>query len=119
MFEAIYISPSCKQAVNFVNCLADKLKQRGISRFDIDHKNIRIKSNNFIVSAVDIFRGKLGLSHHMTEYYIDKVSNTIFPIGCEKTRALERLKDLKRTFREETKKISEEELIEILKEVSK
>lgn len=27
MFEVIYISPSCKQAVNFIDNLAAKLKQ--------------------------------------------------------------------------------------------
>lgn len=118
MFEIIYISPSCKQAVNFINGLAVKLKQRGIDGFDIDRKNIQLKSNKFIVSAVDIFSRKLGLSHHMTEYYIDMVSTAEFPRNCTKTCALERLKDLKCTFREGTKEISEEELIEILTEKS-
>lgn len=117
MFEAIYISPSCKQAVNFINDLAIELKQHGIDSFDMDYKNIQLKSDKFIVSAVDIFGGKLGLSHHMTEYYIDMVSDCVFPRNCMKTRALERLKELKCTFREGTKQISEEELIEILTEV--
>ena len=118
MLEVIYISPSCKQAVNFIDNLAVELKQRGVGGFDIDHKNIQLKSDKFIVSAVDIFGGKLGLSHHMTEYYIDMVSDTVFPRNCTKTCASERLKDLKCTFREGTKKISEEELIEILTEAS-
>lgn len=118
MFEVIYISPSCKQSVNFINDLAIKLKQRGIDRFYIDRKNIQLKSDKFIVSAVNIFGGKLGLSHHMTEYYIDMVSDSVFPRCNGKTCALERLKELKCTFREGTKKISEEELIEILTEVS-
>lgn len=118
MFEAIYISPSCKQAVNFINDLAVKLKQRGIDGFDIDRKNIQLKSEKFIVSAVDIFGGKLGLSHEMTEYYIDMVSGCVFPRNCTKTCALERMKELKCTFREGTKEISEEELVGILTEVS-
>jgi len=54
MFEIIYISTSCKQAVNFINDLAVKLKQRGIDSFDIDCKNIQLKSDKFIVSAVSI-----------------------------------------------------------------
>lgn len=54
----------------------------------------------------------------MTEYYIDMVSDSVFPRNCTKTCALERLKELKRTFREGTKKISEGELIDILTEVS-
>lgn len=111
MFEVIYISPSCKQAVNFINDLAIKLKQRGIGGFDIDRKNIQLKSDKFVVSAVNIFGNNLGLSHHMTEYYIDAVSDTAFPRNCTKACALEKLKDLKCTFREGTKKISEEELI--------
>lgn len=117
MFEVIYISPSCKQAVNFINDLAIKLKDNGIGGFEIDHKNIQLKSDEFVVSAVDIFGGKLGLSHHMTEYYIDMVSDSVFSRNCMKTRAFERLKELKCTFREGAKQISEEELIEILTEV--
>lgn len=118
MFEVIYIAPSYKQAVNFIKDLAVKLKQYGIGSFDIDHKNIQLKSDKFIVSAIDIFGGKLGLSHHMTKYYIDMVSDSVFPRNCMKTRAFERLKELKCTFREGAKRISEEELIEILTEVS-
>lgn len=118
MLEIIYISPSCKQAANFINDLAIRLKERGIDDFDIDRKNIQLKSDKFIVSAVDIFGGKLGLSHHMTEYYIDMVSDCVFPRNCTKTCAIERLKELKCTFRENTKEISEKELIEILTEVS-
>lgn len=118
MFGVIYISPSCKQAVNFLNDLAIKLKQRRIDGFEIDHKNIQLKSDKFIVPAVDIFDGKLGLSHHMTKYYIDMASDYTFPRNCTKTCALERMKELKYTFREGTKEISEEELIEILTEVS-
>ncbi len=38
MFEVIYISQTCKQAVNFINDLAIKLKQRGIDNVDIDRK---------------------------------------------------------------------------------
>lgn len=118
MFEVIYISPSCKQAVNFIDDLAIKLKQHGIGSFEIDCKNIQIKSDKFIVSAVDIFSGKLGLSHHMVKYYIDMVSNTVLPRHNGKMLALERLRELKCAFRDGIKQISEEELIEILTEVS-
>ena len=117
MFEVIYISPSCKQAVNFINDLAAKLKQRGIGGFDIDRKNIQLKSDKFIVSAVDIFSGKLGLIHHMTKYYIDMVSISTSTRYVGRSYALERLRKLKCTFREGTKEISEEELIGILTEV--
>ena len=102
----------------FIDDLAFKLKQHGIGDFDIDHRNIQLKSDKIIVSAVSISGNNLGLSHHMTEYYIDMVSNTAFPRRNGKMLAHERLKDLKRTFREGTKQISEEELIEILMEVS-
>lgn len=117
MFEVIYISPSCKQAVNFIKDLAEKLDGFGIDNIQIDHKNIQLKTDKFIVSAVDTFGGKLGLSHHMTEYYIDKVSYTAFPRHCGKSHALERLRELKCTLKENTKEISEEELIEVLTEV--
>ncbi len=118
MFEVIYISPSCKQAVNFINDLAIELKQHGIDSFDMDYKNIQLKSDKFIVSAVSIFGNNLGLSNHMVEYYIDVVSHSVFPRCNGKTCALERLKELKCTFTEGAKQISEEELIEILMEVS-
>lgn len=118
MFEVIYISPSCKQAANFINDLAVKLKQRGIGGFEIYHKNIQLKSDKFIVSSVDIFGRNLGLSHCMVKYYIDMVSNTVFPRCNGKMLAHERLRELKCTFRENTKQVSEEELIEILTEVS-
>lgn len=113
MFEVIYISPSCRQAVNFIDELAIKLKQRGIGGFDIDHKNIQLKSDKFIVSAVDIWVNNLGRSYHLTEYFIDKVSYREFSSKCE----YEKLKYLKSRFREDTKEISEKELIEILKGV--
>lgn len=118
MVHVIYISPSCKQAVNFIDDLAIKLKQRGIGGFDIDRKNVQLKSDKFIVLAVDIFGRNLGLSHHMVKYYIDMASNTVFPRCNGKMLAHERLRELKCTFRENTKQISEEELIEILTEVS-
>lgn len=118
MFEVIYISPSCKQSKNFIYDLAEKLKKNRVSNFEVDMKRLQIKSYKFIVSAVDIFGENLGLSHHMTEYYIDMVSNTTFPRHCGKSYAFERLKELKRSFKEGTKEISEEELIEILTEVS-
>lgn len=118
MFEVIYISPSCKQAVHFIDDLAIKLKQRGIGGFNIDHKNIRLKLDKFIVSAVDIFGGNLGLSHHMVKYYIDMVSESDFPCERDKENAMELLKCLHCSFREDAKEISEKELIEILTEVS-
>lgn len=118
MFEVIYISPSCKQAVNFINDLAEKLKSYEIKKIEINRKNIQLKTDKFIVLAVDIFGGKLGLSHHMTEYCIDKVSDAEFPNIYMSENALSRLKNLKCTFREGIKEISEEELIDVLTEVS-
>lgn len=117
MFEIIYISPSCKQAVNFIYDLVEKLKQNGVSNFETDMKRLRIKSDKFIVSAIDIFSGKLGVIHHMTEYYIDKVSGADYPNKHAKENALGLLKHLKCTFRDGTKEISWEELIEILMEI--
>lgn len=117
MFEIIYISPSCKQAANFTNDLAIKLKQCGIGGFDIDRENIQLKSDKFVVSAVSIFGNNLGFSHHMVKYYIDKAANADYT--CERAREndMETLKCLRCSFREDTKEISEEELIDILMEV--
>lgn len=116
MFEVIYISPSCKQAIEFIERLILDLRKREICDIEIDRDNLRLKSDKFIVSAVYIEGGNLGISHHMTEYYIDKVSGVDYPSKRIQEKAQERLKDLKCRFREGTKEISDGELIEILKE---
>lgn len=118
MFEAIYISLSCKQAVNFINDLAIKLKQRGIDNVDIDRKNIQLKSDKFIVSAVDIWGTNLGRDYRFVKYYIDRIFVSDYSNECEIRNALAKWRELKCRFRSETKEISEEELIEILTEVS-
>lgn len=117
MFEVICISPSCKQAAEFIDHLMWDLRKRGIYDIEIDPQRMQLKTDKFIVSAIDIFGGKLGLSHHMTEYYIDKISDAEFPNIYMRENAIRRLRNLKSTFREGTKEISEEKLIEILKEV--
>lgn len=118
MFEVIYISPSCKQSKNFIYDLAEKLRQNGISNFEVDIKRLQIKSDKFIVSAVDIWGANLGRYHRFTKYYIDKVSISEYPSIRTRENAISKLKELKCRFRENTKEISEEELIEILTEVS-
>lgn len=118
MFEVIYISPSCKQAERFIIDLAEKLKSLGIDDFELEQKNLRLKTGNVIVSAVDIWGGQLGRSHHMTEYYMDKVSDADYPNERVREIAQQRLKSLKCSFRDGTKGILEEELIGILTEVS-
>lgn len=117
MFEVIYISPSCKQAVKFIQDLAIKLKQHGIGGFDIDRKNIQIKSDKFIVSAVDIWGTNLGRDCRRVKYYIDEAE----PTSLEMWKIVEKInylvRDIKMRFPKETKQISEEELIKILTEV--
>lgn len=117
MFEIIYISPSCKQAVNFIDNLSIKLKQHGIDSFDIDHKNIQLKSDKFIVSAVDIWGTNLGRDCRFVKYYIDRIFVSDYSNERAIRNALARWRELKCRFRSETKEISEEELIEILTEV--
>lgn len=117
MFEAIYISPSCKQAVNFINDLAIKLKQRGIDNVDMDCKNIQLKSEKFIVSAVSINSSNLWRSYCRTKYYIDTVSIDQYETLEQWAFAHDTLRELERRFYIDTKQISEEELIEILTEV--
>lgn len=118
MFEVIYISPSCKLAVKFIQDLAVKLKQSGIGGFDIDRKNIRLKADKFIVSAVSINGSNLWRSYHDTKYYIDDVSLAQYETNEQWRWAREILRELKSKFYQGTKQISEEELIEILTEVS-
>lgn len=118
MFEVIYISPSYKQAVNFIDELAIKLKQNGICGFDIDRKNLQIKADKFIVSAVRINGSNLWRSYHHTKYYIDDVSLAQYETHEQWRWAREILRELKSEFYQDTKQISEEELIEILTEVS-
>lgn len=118
MLEVIYISPSCKQAEDFIYGLAENLKQSGISNFETNMRRLYIRSNKFIVSVVNIFGGLLGVNSHITKYYIDKISDAYYQKESIEGKALMRLKTLKRSFREGMKEISEEELIEILTEVS-
>lgn len=117
MFEVIYISPSCNQALGFIYAVAVRLKEIGIIDFTIDRENIQLKTDKFIVSAVSITGGCLGVSIYPVKYYIDKATKADYP--CERAResAMERIKCLRCRFREDTKEILEEELIEILREV--
>lgn len=116
MFEVIYISPSCKQAVNFINDLAIKLKENEICGFYIDYKNLRIKSDKFIVSAVDIWGGMPGRWFSKAKYYIDDIRIEEYKDERTAESAAGKLQYLKSGFREGTKQISEKELIEILME---
>ena len=117
MVHVIYISPSCKQAVNFINDLAIKLKQCGIDSFDMDYKNIQLKSEKFIVSAVSINSSNLWRSYGRTKYYIDTVSIAQYETFAQWAFAHDTLRELERSFYIDTKQISEEELIEILTKV--
>ena len=117
MFEVIYISPSCKRAVNFINDLAEKLESFGIENINIDRKNIQLKTDKFIVSAVDIWGTNLGRDCRFVKYFIDKISVSDYPNERAIENALARWRELKCRFREGTKEISEEELIEILMEI--
>lgn len=116
MLEVIYISPSCKQAVNFIDDLSIKLKQHGIGGFDIDHRNAQIKSDKFIVSTACIGMSPRP-SYYGVKYYIDEFSNGYIPPNCSFERLYEWVEHLKCRFRPDAKEISEEELIEILTEV--
>lgn len=117
MFEVIYISPSCKQAMGFINALAVRLKEIGIIDFKIDREHLQLKTDKFIVSAMSINGNLLGASRYHVKYYIDEATLAEYP--CEEARynAMEKLNCLRCRFREDTREISEEELIGILKEV--
>lgn len=116
MLEVLYISPSCKQAMDFIVDLANKLESTGIDGRNIDYENICLKTDKFIVSAVSICNSCLYVSREGVKYYIDMVSGENFLVPEQRDHATERLKCLRCCFREDTKEISEEELIEILKE---
>lgn len=118
MFEVIYISPSCKQSVNFIYDLVEKIKQNGISNFEFDMKRLQIKSDKFIVSVVDVFGRNIGRSYSLTKYYIDKAEPTTFEMWKIVEKINRAVKDIKTRFPSGAKEISEEELIEILTEVS-
>lgn len=118
MIEVIYISPNCKLAAKFIQDLEVKLKHRGIGGFEIDYKNLRIKSDKFIVSAVSINGSNIWRSYHDTKYYIDEARLSQYETHEQWRWAHEILRELKSKFYHGTKEISEEELIEILTEVS-
>lgn len=114
MFEVIYISPSYKQAGEFIDKLMWELRKHDIYDAEINRERLQIKTDKFIVSTINIFGGNLGASWYYVKYYIDKVSDTKFPYEKSKENALESLKYLRCRFRESTKEISEEELIDVL-----
>lgn len=117
MFEVIYISPSCKQAAEFIDRLMWELRKCDIYNAEIDKRYLRLKTDKFIVSAVGINGNLLGVSRHHIKYYIDEATFAEYP--CEEARynAMEKLNCLRCRFREGTREISEEELIEIMREV--
>lgn len=118
MFEVICISPSCKQAAEFIDRLMWELRKHDIYNAEIDREHLRLNTDRFIVSAVSIFGNNLGFSHYMVEYYIDNITGAEFLCERAEDNAMENLKCLRCSFREDTKEISEGELIEILTEVS-
>lgn len=115
MFEVLYISPSCKQAAEFIDRLMWNLRKCGIYEIEIDRRKLQLRTDKFTVSAIDIYSGLFAISHYMVKYYIDKVTETDFPCEKAKENALEKLKCLKCCFREDTREISEEELIGVLR----
>lgn len=116
MFEVIYISPSCKQAKNFIYDFTEKLRQIGISKFEVDMKRLQIKSDKFIISSVDIWGSMLGRGYSKVKYYIDEIRIEEYEDERIAERVVEKLKYIKSGFRQEVKEISNEELIEILTE---
>lgn len=49
MFEVIYISPSCRRAAEFIDRLMWKLREHEIYDIEIDPKNLKLKSDKFIL----------------------------------------------------------------------
>lgn len=115
MFEVIYISPSCKQSKNFIDSLMRKLRERGIYNTKKSPQCIQLESEKFVVSAVDIGMSPRP-SFHGVKYYIDGFN--YIPQNCSFERLCDWKEHVKYRFRPDTKEISEEELIEILTEVS-
>ena len=118
MFEVIYISSSCRQAADFIDRLMWKLREYEIYDVKIDSQHMQLKLDKFIVSAINIWDANLGKSYHRAKYYIDKAE----PTNTETWKIVEKINyligDIKMRFPKDTKQISEEELIEILTEVS-
>lgn len=114
MFEVIYISPSCKQAADFIDRLMWKLRESGIYDIKKSPQRIQLKSDKFIVSAIDIGMSPRP-SFHGVKYYIDGFNYV--PQNCSFERLREWSEHIKYRFRPDAKQISEEELIEILTEV--
>lgn len=121
MFEVIYISPSCKQAAEFIDLLMRYLRKHGIYDFEVDLGKMQIRTEKFIVSVVSTFSG-IGIlesNRFATDYYIDMVSEFEFPNKYTQENSIMWLKILKGGFRKGVKEISEEELIGILTEAYK
>lgn len=115
MFEVVYISPSREKAMDFIVDLADKIEEIGIDIRNIDYDKVQLMTDKYIVSTANICSSYLYVSHKEVKYCIDMVSGEKFQTPEQHEHAMERIKFLKRCFRE-TREISEEELIEILRE---
>lgn len=118
MFEVVYISPTTKNAVKFINDTEDRLKNLGIEDFKLDKRNLRIETEKYIISVISLSGSMIGRSYGKAKYYIDGVTSywgydtaEIFEKACTK------LKDIKSRFKRGTKEISIFELVDILSEV--
>lgn len=116
MIEVVYISPSYKQATEFIHGIIGKLKCIGIDGRNIDYKNMRIAKSKFIVSAANIFGSEIGREYQETKFYIDAVSHVDFKNETLQENAMERLKYMKSKLPIDANEISEEKLIYILME---
>lgn len=59
MLEVIYITPSRKQAAEFIDRLFWNLRKHEVYDTKIDPGKLQLKSDKFIVSAIDIFGNNL------------------------------------------------------------
>lgn len=115
MLEVIYISPSCRKSAEFIDRLFWDLRKHEVYDIKISPQRLQLESERFIVSAVDIGMQPRS-SFHGVKYYIDGFNYV--PQNYSFERLCEWAEHIKCRFRPDTKEISEEELIEILTEVS-
>lgn len=114
MFEVIYITNTFKSAVRLIEQLEEELKKSGIDNIQLDLKNIKIKSNNFILSTMPIYSGMLGRSKHMVKYFVNDTSTEHCETAEQRKLVLEKIDYIKMGFRETTREIKKEELLNIL-----
>lgn len=116
MREIVYIAPSGIIQLEFIRRLREKLEENNIAVDEINMPRMMIRVGDTIICAVSVLGSNAFRGYNFVRFYIDGISE------CGKSGihvnadARDISEQLKRTFPQDAKEISEGGLIGILKE---